>query len=237
MPAVTVPTGAGDQASQAQVEPAVVARSLYRFFRSGEEETLALQGVSLSVAPGELVAVVGPSGSGKSTLLACLAGLDEPDGGAVMIAGQRMSHQPEPVRTRLRAGCIGMLGQSGNLFEHLTVRANLAFARAMAPTRLARDAGELLAAVGVADRGGGYPSELSGGELARAGLAVALANDPAVVLADEPTGELDSVSEAQVVDLLAAAAHGGAAVLVASHSPAVAARADRVIRLDDGRVA
>lgn len=237
MPTVTAPPGAGAEAGNSRVEPAVVARSLYRFFRSGEEETLALRGVSLSVAPGELVAVVGPSGSGKSTLLACLAGLDEPDGGTVMIAGQRMSHQPEPVRTRLRAGRIGILGQSGNLFEHLTVRANLAFARAMAPTRPARDPGELLAAVGLADRAGAYPSELSGGELARAGLAAALANNPAVVLADEPTGELDSVSEAAVVDLLAVAAHAGAAVLVASHSPAVAARADRIIRLDDGKVA
>ena len=236
MPAVTAPTGAGDEASHAQCEPAVVAKSLYRFFRAGEEETLALRGVSLSVAPGELVAVVGPSGSGKSTLLACLAGLDEPDGGLVMIAGKRMSHQPETVRTRIRAGCIGILGQSGNLFEHLTVRANIAFAQAAAPTRQTRDCRELLTAVAVADRAGAYPSELSGGELARVGLAVALANNPAVVLADEPTGELDSVTEAQVVDLLAAAAHAGAAVLVASHSPAIAARADSIIRLEDGTV-
>jgi putative ABC transport system ATP-binding protein len=236
IPAVTAPTGVLDEAGQVRVEPAVVARSLYRFFRSGEEETLALQGVSLTVAPGELVAVVGPSGSGKSTLLACLAGLDEPDGGSVMIAHQRMSHQPEPLRTRIRACCIGTLAQSGNLFEHLTVRENLAFARAMAPTRLAGDGAELLAAVGVAGRAEAYPSELSGGELARAGLAVALANDPSVVLADEPTGELDSISEARLVDLLELVASAGTAVLVASHSPVVAARADRVISLVDGRV-
>jgi putative ABC transport system ATP-binding protein len=233
---MTAPAGVLDEAGHARVEPAVVARSLYRFFRSGEEETLALQGVSLVVAPGELVAVVGPSGSGKSTLFACLAGLDEPDGGSVMIAGQRMSHQPEPVRTRIRAGRIGTLAQSGNLFEHLTVRANLAFARAMAPTGLAGDGRELLAAVGIAGRAEAYPSELSGGELARAGLAVALANDPAVLLADEPTGELDSVSESRLVDLLQLVARAGTAVLVASHSPVVAGCADRIIRLDDGRV-
>ncbi|MDQ2710400.1 MAG: ABC transporter ATP-binding protein [Actinomycetota bacterium] len=232
MAAVTAPAVGGPD----QVEPAVLAQSLYRFFRSGEEETLALQGVALSVAPGELVAVVGPSGSGKSTLLACLAGLDEPDGGSVMVAGQAMSHQPERLRTSLRAGCIGWLGQSGNLFEHLTVRGNLRFARAMVPTPATRDHEELLATVGLTERADAYPSELSGGELARAGLAVALANDPAVLLADEPTGELDSASESRVVDLLAVAAHNGAAVLVASHSPAVAARADRVIRLDDGKV-
>jgi putative ABC transport system ATP-binding protein len=236
MPAVTASMEDRDEAGDGRVEPAVVARSLYRFFRSGEEETLALRGVSLAVAPGELVAVVGPSGSGKSTLFACLAGLDEPDGGTVTIAGQRVSHQPEPVRTRIRAGCIGTLAQSGNLFEHLTVRANLAFARAMAPTRLAGDSGELLAAVGVARRADAYPSELSGGELARAGLAVALANGPAVLLADEPTGELDSVSEGRLVDLLEVVARAGTAVLVASHSPVVAARAHRVIRLEDGRV-
>jgi putative ABC transport system ATP-binding protein len=234
---VTAPTGGGADDGDCKVEPAVVARSLYRFFRNGEEETLALRGVSLSIAPGELVAVVGPSGSGKSTLLSCLAGLDEPDGGAVIIVGQRMSHQPEPVRARLRADHIGILAQSGNLFEHLTVRVNLTFARAMAPSRPARDPGELLAAVRLADRAGAYPSELSGGELARAGLAVALVNTPAVVLADEPTGELDGASEAAVVDLLSVAAHAGAAVLVASHSQAVAARADRIIRLDDGRLA
>jgi putative ABC transport system ATP-binding protein len=214
---------------------ALEARSLYRFFRSGEEETLALRGVSLTVAAGELVVVVGPSGSGKSTLLACLAGLDEPDGGMVLVAGIRMSHQPEPVRSRMRAERIGIMGQSSNLFEHLTVRANVAFVDALAadPRRSSHD---VLDAVGLSSRVDAYPSELSGGEAARAGLAVALAGDPVVVLADEPTGELDSSTEAGVLALLVAAARGEVAVVVASHSPAVAAAADRVVRLEDGRV-
>ena len=210
------------------MSPAIEARSLYRFFRAGEEETLALQGVSLSVAAGELVVVVGPSGSGKSTLLACLAGLDEPDGGTVLVAAERMSHQPEPVRTRMRARRIGIMTQSSNLFDHLTVGANLAFLR---PTRT-----DLLDRVGLSTRAGAYPGELSGGEAARAALAVALAADPVVVLADEPTGELDGATEATVLALLVAAARRGVAVIVASHSPAVAAAADRVVRLDDGRL-
>jgi putative ABC transport system ATP-binding protein len=215
---------------------ALRARTLYRFFRAGEEETLALQGVSLSLESGELVAVVGPSGSGKSTLLACLAGLDEPDGGTVLVAGHRISHQPEPTRARLRARHIGLLFQSANLFEHLTVRQNVGLARRLAGRRGGRDIDTLLDSVGLSKRVGAYPSELSGGESARAGLALALANDPAVLLADEPTGELDTVTETQILDLLLSRARDGVAVLVASHSPAVSAAADRVIRLSDGKV-
>ena len=228
----TSATGPG----QTQPAAAVEARSLYRFFRAGEEQTLALQGVSLSVAPGELVVVTGPSGSGKSTLLACLAGLDDPDGGTAWVEGRPISHQPEPVRAQIRAQRIGFFGQSANLFEHLTVDANLAFVRAVGRRshRCSREA--ILRSVGLERRTGAYPSELSGGEAARAGLAVALANDPAVVFADEPTGELDSTTEADVLELLVSATAGGVAVLVASHSPAVAATADRVVQLEDGRV-
>ena len=218
-------------------DPALEARSLYRFFRVGDEETLALQGVSMSVQPGELVAVVGPSGSGKSTLLACLAGLDEPDGGAVTVGGERMSHRPEPVRARLRARSVGVLFQSGNLVEHLSVEANIALAQQLAgrddPIRPA----ELLATVGIADRARAVPATLSGGEAARAGLAVALANDPPVLLADEPTGELDAATEAVVLDLIVDATRRGTAVLVASHSPVVAVTAHRVLTLTDGRLA
>ena len=217
-------------------DAAIEARSLYRFFRSGEEETLALQGVSMVVAGGELVVVVGPSGSGKSTLRACLAGLDEPDGGTVLVAGHRMSHQPEAERARMPARRIGIMSQSANLFEHLPVRANLAFVHAVAPAAGALSAGELLDQVGLAERTDAYPGELSGGEAGRAGLAVALAGSPVVVLADEPTGELDSTTEASVLAWLVGAARHDIAVVVASHSPAVAA-ADRIVRLDDGRVA
>ena len=217
-------------------EPAVRARSLYRFYRAGEEETLALQGVSLTVRPGELVAVTGPSGSGKSTLLACIAGMDDPDGGSVHIAGQRISHRPERARTRLRAGLVGILFQQANLLEHLTLAQNLALVQGFARGHKRADRRELIAAMGLEHRGHARPSELSGGEVARAGLAVALANKPAVLLADEPTGELDSNTEARVLELLTAATKDGTAVLIASHSPAVAAIAHNVIRLDDGKV-
>ncbi|MCY7340997.1 MAG: ABC transporter ATP-binding protein [Pseudonocardia sp.] len=212
------------------------ARSLYRFYRAGGEETLALQGVSLDVAPGEFVAVVGPSGSGKSTLLACLAGLDEPDGGTVTVGGEQMSHRPEPVRARIRARTVGFLFQSGNLLEHLTVADNVVLAQELADRATRPDPSDVLASVGLTDRARSRPSTLSGGESARAGLAVALANDPAVLLADEPTGELDSATEDVVLDLLLGAAERGTAVLVASHSPAVAAVADRIVTLTDGRI-
>lgn len=216
---------------------AVEARSLYRFFRAGEEETLALQGVSLVLEAGDFVAVTGPSGSGKSTLLSCLAGLDEPDGGMVRVAGERISHQPEPARARLRAQRIGVLLQTGNLFAHLSVAQNVTLAQQLADRASRVDASVLLDSLGIATRAPARPGELSGGELARAGLAVALANDPVVLLADEPTGELDGVTEQQILALLRARADSGVAVLVASHSPAVAADADRVITLLDGRIA
>jgi putative ABC transport system ATP-binding protein len=217
--------------------PLLEADSLYRFFRVDDDETLALQGVSLQVVPGELVAVAGPSGSGKSTLLACLAGLDEPSGGTVRVAGHRISHQPEPVRARLRARHIGVLFQSDNLFGHLTVAQNVLLARTLAGHRRSSwNPAELLADLGIARRSRALPAQLSGGESARAGLAVALANDPVVVIADEPTGELDSVTEGRLLDLLVDRARSGRAVVVASHSPEVIRRADRVITLLDGRV-
>ncbi len=214
----------------------VRARSLYRFFRVGDEETLALRGVSLEVQAGEMVALVGPSGSGKSTLLACLAGLDDPDGGSVHITGQRMSHRPESVRARLRAERVGMLFQNANLVEHLSVAGNVALVQGLVRRAQRPDRTAVLAAVELTERAHAYPSELSGGEAARAGLAVALANDPDVLLADEPTGELDGRTEETVLALLTGAAARGTGVLVASHSPAVAAAADRVIRLEDGTV-
>lgn len=217
-------------------EPALEARSLYRFFRAGDEETLALQGVTLSISPGELVAVVGPSGSGKSTLLACLAGLDDPDGGSVRVSGARISHQPEPVRARIRAEHIGVVYQSGNLVEHLTVSQNVRLTRSLVKHRGPRRADALLDAVGLDKRRDAYPSELSGGESARAGLALALSNNPAILLADEPTGELDTDTEAAILNLLRERAAAGLAVLVASHSEAVSRAADRVIELVDGRV-
>jgi putative ABC transport system ATP-binding protein len=215
----------------------IEAIELYRFYRAGEEETLALRGVSVRVEAGELVAVVGPSGSGKSTLLACLAGLDEPDGGQVRISGVRLSHRPEPERAAMRARGIGMLFQSDNLIAHLTVAQNIDLVQRLAGRvdRSYRD--RLLADLEMAARARAVVSTLSGGEAARAGLAVALAAQPAVLLADEPTGELDDSTEVSVLDLLQDRARRGGAVLVASHSAAVPAVADRTLELVDGRLA
>jgi putative ABC transport system ATP-binding protein len=211
------------------------ARDLYRFFRAGEEETLALRGVSLAVAAGERVVVAGPSGSGKSTLLACLAGLDDPDGGSVHVAGQRVSHRPERERAALRARHVGMLYQHGNLLDHLTVVQNVRFAQKIAPSSTAHRPETILESVGLTARMRAYPNQLSGGELARAGLAVALANDPEVLIADEPTGELDAATERQLLALLGTYAATGKAVVMASHSAAVIRAADRVLRLRDGQ--
>jgi putative ABC transport system ATP-binding protein len=214
---------------------ALRARELYRFYRAGDEETLALRGVSLEVPAGRLLTVAGPSGSGKSTLLACLAGLDEPDGGSVYVNEARISHRPEPERSAFRARHIGTLFQSANLLEHLTIRRNLELVQRIAGRRDRDRADALLDAVGLTQRGGARPSELSGGEAVRAGLAVALANDPDVLVADEPTGELDGQTEAAVLRLIRDQADRGKAIVIASHSTAVAAVADQVIRLKDGQ--
>jgi len=220
----------------AGVTAALEAHDLYRFFHAGDEETLALRGVSISVESGEMVAVTGPSGSGKSTLLACLAGLDAPDGGMVRVAGHPVSRRPEPERAALRARHIGILFQSANLLEHLTVDQNVALAQSLAGTPdVARRTG-LLDELGLSQRRHAHPSQLSGGETARAGLAVALANDPEVLLADEPTGEVDAATEHHVLALLRRRADTGGAVVIVTHSPGVAAAADRTIVLSDGTV-
>jgi putative ABC transport system ATP-binding protein len=171
-------------------------------------------------------------------LLACLAGLDEPEGGAVTLAGERVSHRSEAERARIRSRRLGVVLQSGNLITHLTVSANIRLVQTAARTTANRQSPEtLLEQVGLRDRASALPRELSGGELARAGLAVALSNNPDVLLADEPTGELDSQSEQVVLDLIRARADDGRGVLVVTHSPAVTAIADRVIALSDGRIA
>jgi putative ABC transport system ATP-binding protein len=215
----------------------IEADRLYRFFHAGDEETLALQGVSLAVEPGEVVAVTGPSGSGKSTLLACLAGLDEPDGGSVLVGGERLSRRSEEERARVRARRIGMLFQQFNLVGHLTVDQNVALAQRLgAGAADPAHRADVLERCGLTHRAHARPSQLSGGQLARAGLAVALANAPDVILADEPTGELDTITAQRVLDLLQQRAADGAAVLIVTHSPEVAAAAGREIRLRDGQV-
>lgn len=214
----------------------LAAHELYRFYHVGDDETAALRGVSLFLSPGEMVSVVGPSGSGKSTLLACLTGLDEPDGGYVMIGEQRLTRRPEAQRAAIRAANFGILSQSGNLFQHLTVRENVWLSMLLAGKTNQGRLDELLETVGLSQRSRNYPSQLSGGETARAGLAAALAADPPVLVADEPTAEIDHDAERRLLEHFEARRVAGKATLIATHSAALAARADRIIHLADGRI-
>ena len=203
---------------------ALDAYELYRFFHIGDDETAALRGVSLQVCAGEIVAVTGPSGSGKSTLLACLTGLDEPDGGHVEVAGVRLTRRSQANRARLRRANFGILLQSGNLFPHLTVEQNVRLQMQLAGKPDEKRIAPLLDSVGLVARARALPTELSGGETARAGLAVALACDPPILVADEPTAEVDRDTELRLIAQFEARRAAGLA------------RADRIVRLKDGRV-
>ena len=217
--------------------PILAAAELYRFYHSGDSEVVALRGVSLALDAGELVALLGPSGSGKSTLLHLIAGLDEPDGGHVDVAGLRLSRRPERVRAEIRARHIGMVMQSGNLIDHLTVAENIRLQRRLAGKRDGEaTVGEVANRFGLAAHWNALPAQLSGGEAARAGLAVALAAAPPILLCDEPTAEVDAKTERQIIADLAQRKGAGVAILVATHSPVMAEAADRVLRLRDGRL-
>ena len=215
---------------------AIEAVELYRFFHNGDAETLALRGVSLRLEPGEMVALLGASGSGKSTLLNCLAGLDEPDGGHVDLLGERLTRRPEAERARRRGASIGILMQAHNLIPTLSLIDNMALAMSLAgktdPARAAR----LFDQLGLAGHTTARPAQLSGGEVARAGLAIALAASPRVLLADEPTGEVDAATETRVLEVLNAQRAAGTAIVIATHSEALASHADRVVRMHDGRI-
>jgi putative ABC transport system ATP-binding protein len=211
------------------------ATELYRFYHSGDAEVVALRGVSLSLGKGELVALLGPSGSGKSTLLNLIAGLDEPDGGHVDIGGERLSRRAETVRAKIRARHIGIFMQSGNLIDHLTVGGNIRLQRSLAGKRGSNTVTTSLATrLGLAAHWNALPAQLSGGEAARAGLAVALAAEPAILLCDEPTAEVDVETEREIIADLAERRKAGVAILVATHSPVLARAADRVVQLRDG---
>lgn len=213
------------------------AHELYRFYHTTEEEIMALRGVDLIVNRGEILAVMGPSGSGKSTLLSCLVGIDEPDGGFVELNGKRLTRRPEAERAAIRSSEIGILLQSGNLFQHLTVEENILLQMSLSGKKSTNRINDLLQRVGLEDRGKAFPSQLSGGEAARAGMAIAISTSPALLVADEPTGEVDAETEQHIIRLLDERRLAGEATLVATHSETLSKQADRIIGLYDGRVA
>jgi putative ABC transport system ATP-binding protein len=198
----------------------------------------AVDDISLTIAPGEAVAVMGPSGSGKSTLLNLVGGLDRPTSGAVTVAGQRIDQLGETGTARFRRTQVGMIFQFFNLLEDLTVLDNVMLPAQLGGMRRARArtrARELLAALGIERHANAYPARLSGGERQRVAIARALVNRPALLLADEPTGALDTTTGDQIGRLLLDLNASGQTLVLVTHDPALAARyAQRTVRLTDG---
>jgi putative ABC transport system ATP-binding protein len=198
-----------------------------------------LESIDLEVGGGEFLAILGPSGSGKSTLLALMAGLDRPSTGEVWLKGERIDHLSEDRLAILRRHSVGFVFQSFQLLSNFTARENVMLPMELLARTDARSRAEdLLAAVGLGERGHHYPSQLSGGEQQRVALARAFAPQPTLLLADEPTGNLDGATGRIVLDLLVSLrAEEGATLVLVTHDPAVASLADRRIHLHDGRIA
>jgi len=217
--------------------PALELHDVFRIYRSGPVETVALRGVDLEVRKGELVAILGPSGCGKSTLLALAAGLDRPSAGEVRAFGDSLAALGEEEMAEYRRR-VGIVFQSENLWSSLSARQNVALALRLAGfERSSRRAEGALTQLGLGGRVAHRVAELSGGEQQRVALAAALARRAPLVLADEPTGELDAANERLVLEALRRLPlEHGCAVVVVTHSDAVAAAAHRVVELRDGRV-
>ena len=216
-------------------EAIVAVRDVARAYRQGDDVVHALRGVSLSVAPGEFLAITGPSGSGKSTLLHVLGGLDRPDSGEVLLENRPISGLSDEETALVRRRRIGFVLQFFNLMPTLTAEENAAFPLLLDGIADAIERARVkLAAVGLGDRARHRPSQLSGGEQQRVALARALVTEPAVVLADEPTGNLDSLTGEDILKLLRVTADAGQTIIMVTHDARAAAFADRIVRLVDG---
>ena len=214
----------------------VRARGLVKTFGEGRGARRVLDGADLDAERGEVVAILGRSGTGKSTLLHVLGGLDRAEAGSIEIAGERVTGTPERRLSALRRRHVGFVFQFFHLLPELSGEANVLLAgrvRGAAPAAAARG-GELIDRLGLRPVAGSLPHQLSGGEQQRFAVARALVNDPAVVLADEPTGNLDGEAGAEVLRLLRATADEGRAVVMVTHEAAATAMADRVLRLSEG---
>lgn len=220
-------------------DPAVRAIGLRKTYRTGRVDVQALDGVDLEVAAGEMVAVTGPSGSGKTTLLHCLSGILDPDDGQAWVAGSPVTGVSRATRERLRRNRMGFVFQRLNLLPALTVAENVQLPlvlRGDDRATILQRTEQVLAHVGLDGRDLARPSELSGGQAQRAAVARAVVTRPAVVWADEPTGQLDRDHAMGIAELLASLAADGSAVVLVTHDLEVAARADRTLQLVGGRV-
>ena len=217
--------------------PIVEARGLTREYEMGAGRVVALADVELDVTAGEYVAIMGPSGSGKSTLLHLLGCLDRPTRGVYRLGGEDVAGLPDRALSRIRGTRIGFVFQTFNLAPQLTVMENVAmpFLYQNGARDVERRVAEAVERVGLADRAAHRPPELSGGERQRAAIARALVVEPLLILADEPTGNLDSATGARILDLFGELNAQGTTLLVATHDPEVAARCRRTLRLADGR--
>jgi putative ABC transport system ATP-binding protein len=222
------------------MHPLYELRDVVKAYGSGTARVVAVDGVDLRIDRGEFVVVAGPSGSGKTTLLQLLGALDRPTCGTILFEGTDLASLGDGGLARLRRDTLGFVFQQFNLIPTLTALQNVEVAMAPGPlSRAARRtrAAELLDRVGLGARGGHLPSQLSGGEQQRVAIARALANEPDVVLADEPTGNLDTTTGEEITALLRGLWEEGLSVVLITHDPAVAGAAPRVVRLRDGRVA
>ena len=219
----------------------LVVEHLSRTFRTSAGEVTALRDVSFRIPRGQIVALSGRSGSGKTTLLNCVGGLDEPSSGSVHLDGQPVTGLTEVARTALRRGSMAFIFQTFGLLPHLSIAENVGL-----PLRLRREdpdrredrVAHLLDLVGLGGRGRARPDELSGGQQQRVAIARALANSPRLLIADEPTGQLDANTGAAIMDLIRAAVHAeSATAIIATHDQAVQGSADRILRITDGALA
>lgn len=222
-------------------QPTIIeAEDVWKIYRSGHIRVEALRGIDMAVEAGEMVAIMGPSGCGKTTLLNCLAGLDSVDEGNIFIQGDNLRDLSDNERTAYRAKHMGFVFQDFNLLPMLSAVENVELPMLVArvPGRKARKrALEMLDRVGLADRAGHRPAELSGGQRQRVTVARALTNDPAIVWADEPTGNLDSEAATDVMDLLCRVnRENGQTFVIVTHDLEVGKRANRIIRMRDGTI-
>jgi ABC-type lipoprotein export system ATPase subunit len=217
--------------------PVLRALGLHKHYGHGQGLVRAVDGVDLDVGLGETVAVMGPSGCGKSTLLHLLGGLDRPSGGEVWLAGRRIDQIGEKALARMRRSAVGFVFQAFHLMDELTARENIELSALLAgrsPRAARKRAADLLERVGLADRAGFLPSALSGGQRQRVAIARALSNEPLVVFADEPTGNLDSAATMDVLRLFESLHEAGQTLVVVNHDERIAATADRLISMRDG---